>query len=461
MATIATDRGSLDHHPEDFTVEALAAVLPQEWIREAVAECCAPVTCTRKLPLVLTAWAVILLGLFRRHSYVNLLEMLKSCGEARGLWRGQAPPESSALSRARDRLGVAPLARMYERSATAWTEATDGRRFHGLRVLAMDGSCGRVPDSPLNDAYFGRPGVSRGRAGYPQMRLVLLEDVGTRIERGVEFGPYKVGEVTLARRLVPRIPAPSLVLIDRLYIAYDLLYDLHARGTHFIIRARRDLAYRVRRALGPGDVLVEVDLPRHWRRTRPDLPHTWTLREIRFTPPNAKEEIILLTDLLPDGAPAGQVGDTKEIAASEIAAEFSNRWDAETTNAEVKNRLGDIATVTRPTLLRSKTPDRIAQEIYGLLIAHNAVRYTMALAAKRRPDSPSPHRLSYTLCVERTRDAVRDMMQLPTQRLAERHDRLLESMARMLVPWRPGRHYPRAVKVKMSKYPLKPAKTTG
>jgi hypothetical protein len=136
-------------------------------------------------------------------------------------------------------------------------------------------------------------------------------------------------------------------------------------------------------------------------------------------------------------------------------------WTVETTTGDIKNRLGQIATVTRPTLLRSKTPERVGQELYGLLIAHNAVRYTMALAAKQREDAPSPHRLSYTLCVERTREAVRDMMGLPTSRLAARYARLLESMTWQLVPFRPGRRHPRAVKVKMSNYPLQRARATG
>ena len=91
------------------------------------------------------------------------------------------------------------------------------------------------------------------------------------------------------------------------------------------------------------------------------------------------------------------------------------------------------------------------QELYGLLIAHNAVRFTMAVAAERV--DCHPHRLSFTATLTRVREAVPAMMAAATLRLAERYSRLLDAIARVRVPWRPGRTHPRAVKTKMSGYP--------
>ena len=67
----------------------------------------------------------------------------------------------------------------------------------------------------------------------------------------------------------------------------------------------------------------------------------------------------------------------------------------------------------------------------------------------------SPERLSFTAALERIREAIRDMALLPTRKLPGLYAKLLEAIARARIPERPGRKFPRAVKIKMSKYPLK------
>ncbi len=144
---------------------------------------------------------------------------------------------------------------------------------------------------------------------------------------------------------------------------------------------------------------------------------------------------------------------SEEIDRHRLADLYPQRWQEETAYDEIKIHQLDSTTITRPTHLRSQSPERIEQELYGLLIAHNAVRLTMACAAERTAEDP--HRLSFTAALTRIREAVRDMMLAATHRLLERYTRLLASIARALVPERPGRHHPRAVKIKMSGYPLR------
>jgi len=447
MSIIAADSPSLEGHPECFSPEALAAVLPQDLIADALADCGVRDGLRRKLPVRLTAWLVILLCLFRDRSYVILIQMVATASSWRGLWRRGTPPSSSALSRARDRVGVPAMQCIYERSASRWIEESEGARFHGLRLTAIDGTCAKVPDSPKNDAFFGRPPASRGRSGYPQLRLVGLMDVGTRLQRAARFGPYTTGELTLSRKLLRDIPSGLLVLLDRNYMAYDLLWDILQRGSHFLVRVKSNAKVRVIRQLGPGDRLVEVDVPRHWRKDRPDLPRTWVLREIRYMPEGGKEEIRLFTTLL----------DADGIPGQELADCYHERWSEETGIEEIKTRLGNVTTITRPTLLRSRTPKRVEQEAWALLTAYNALRMTMVRATQSVPQSPAPTRLSFTAAMHQFRDGVRDMMLLPTRRLIDHYDQLLRAIASVVVPLRPCREYPRAVKIKMSGYPLKQA----
>ncbi len=386
---------------------------------------------------------VTLLGLFRQLSYVNLLEMVFEAGLDLGLWRG-IPPCSSALTKARDRLGPAPLQLLYERSATEWWDQTRGREFHGRRVVAMDGSTMKVPDTPENRAFFGVPGASRGRAAYPQLRIVGIRDVGTRLYRAARFAPYSCGELTLAHDLIGDVEPGSILLADRNFDSYGLLWDLYEKeAVDFLVRVRRNLVCRVVEQIAPGDAIVEVVLPGALRRRRPELPETWLLREITYRPAQGNETIRLFTTLLL----------AEEIARHELIDLYPDRWEDETGYDEIKTHLCGCTTVNRPLVLRSKLPHRIEQELYGLLIAYNSVRVTIAHAAAIVPCPP--RRVSFVAALERIREAVRDMMQVAALRLAERYARLLAAITRVLVPRRPGRTNPREVKIKMSNYPLK------
>jgi len=450
---IASDLSNLDTHPERFCPEAIAPVLPQELIEGALADAGVRDARRRKLPTALTVWIVILLCLFRNRSYRDLIQMLDTASAWRGLWKDVGSPTSSALSRARDRVGVAAMQRVYERSAAKWIEESEGEDFHGYRLTAIDGTCAKVPDTLKNDAFFGRPGSSRGRAAYPQLRLVDLMDVGTRLHRAVRVGPYRAAEIALARELIQDIPAGLLILLDRNFMSYDLLWDITQKRSHFIVRAKKNSKARVIRQLAPGDALVEINVPRHWRKDRPDMPRKIRVREIRYTPEAGKEEIRLFTSLT----------DASSIPGLEIATCYHERWSVETGFEEVKGRLGAVTTITRPVLLRSKTPERVLQEVWAHLIAHNVLRRTMVCAASSTPEDessktsegPAPSRLSFTSTIHQFRDGIRDMILLPIHRLIDRYRQLLRDIARAVVPTRPGRQFPRAVKIAMSGYPLK------
>ena len=117
------------------------------------------------------------------------------------------------------------------------------------------------------------------------------------------------------------------------------------------------------------------------------------------------------------------------------------------------------ATVNRPEVFRSKTPDRVVQELLGMLTTYNAIRKTMHEAARRK--ELDPRRVSFPSATERVREATYEMLRLPTARLSARYEQMLTAIARVVVPKRPGRRFPRAVKIKMSNYPLKRRRRTG
>ena len=442
MKRIGKEWAELESQDGDFVVEALAKELRKEWISEAVRKANRATERKRLLPLAFTLWFVILLGLFRRTSYANLLERLDGSWWVARHWPKKGPPTTSAVSRARDRLGVEPVRHLWKESAAAWVRASGGFIFHGRRVCALDGSTFKTPDTAENCASFGKPGASRGRAAYPQLRAVLLVDVGPRLVRAERHGPYHTGEIHLARQLLTEMGAGVLALLDRNFLAYDYLWDLHRGGADFLVRVPGKIKPRLLERLGPGDAIVEVTIPRSYRRKRPDMPRTWKLRMISYRPPGSKETIRLFTTLTDPAIPR-----------DELAALYHERWEEETVIDEIKTHLCACHTVDQAVVFRSRTPLRVEQEWYGLLLAYNAVRKVMSTAAREVQLCPS--RLSFTAAVERLRETTDEMMRLPACRLRARYARMFLQVGRVTVPERPGRKNPRAVKIKMSKFPLK------
>jgi IS4 transposase len=83
----------------------------------------------------------------------------------------------------------------------------------------------------------------------------------------------------------------------------------------------------------------------------------------------------------------------RQAPAEQLAALYGQRWELENAMDELKTHLRGPRVV-----LRSKTPDLVLQEFYGLLLAHFCVRSLMHEAAHRARDDPD--RLSFTHCVQ-------------------------------------------------------------
>ena len=185
------------------------------------------------------------------------------------------------------------------------------------------------------------------------MRLVTLLDVGLRLTLGVRSGPYRSGEITLAHGLLDAVPAGSLLVLDRNFTSYEFLLDLHLkRGAHFIVRVKRTMKAPTLRRLGPGDRLVRVRFHNSLRHFRPDLPATWVLREVTYCPKGGHEAVRVFTTLV----------DPALLPAEEVAQAYGLRWEHETANKILKELLDPAGR-----MLRSKSPELVEQEVFGLL----------------------------------------------------------------------------------------------
>lgn len=441
MSYIGRQFAQLERSLEKFSIEALSKHLEPSLIEDALKSTGRASQRVRKLPAQFMVWLVVSLALFRRLSIRNILCRLgKPLGGA-DLWEEE--PSSAAVVKARNRLGVDPMKYVAQKLARSLRGRFRSQsRWRGMELLIIDGSTFKVPDSPANAQYFGRPGASRGTAAFPQMRALFLLSATHRFIRAHRFAPYSSGEVTMAMELVEEVPKGSLVLIDRNFFTYKLLVRLLERGAHFLVRVKKNTRVRRLCRLGKGDYLVEVTTPRYIRRKDPGFPARMVLREL-LVDTGANEPLRLFSSLT----------DPELYSAPELSGLYLERWEVETSLDEVKTHQAEATTVNRPVIFRSKSPERVLQEACGLVIAYNLVRAVIAEAA--RSVQVSPLRISFVGALARVREAVPRMASAPTRSLPFLYRELIKNISRCVLPPRRKRRNPRAVKTKMSKYPLR------
>ena len=316
----------------------------------------------RELPAHVVVYYVIALTLYMQVSYREVLRcLLEGLEWMAGPARALKVTGRSGISQARTRLGWRPLQQLYDELVGPIAgPATQGAWYRGWRLMSLDGSTLDVPDTAANAQAFGRPGASRGKAAYPQLRFVSLVENGTHVLVGSRLGRYRDGETTLARQVVGTLAAEMLCLADRLFFAYPLWQQARATGADLLWRVKKHLRLPCRQRLADGSYLSVVYPSARDRR------HD-TVRVIEYTLPGDAEDLYrVVTSILdPAQAPAG-----------ELAALYHERWEIETALDELKTHLRGATIV-----LRSKTPDLVRQEFYGLLLAHFAIRGLMHEAA--------------------------------------------------------------------------------
>ncbi len=222
-----------------------------------------------------------------------------------------------------------------------------------------------VADTPENDAWFGRPGVNKGeRSAFPQARLVGLAECGTHAIFDAEVGAYTTSEIDLAKVLVERLEADMLVIADRGYCGYPLWVKAASTGAD-VGRAKSNMQPRHLETLADGSWLAELRPGGNPGRTATPA----TIRVIEFTIDDGRlnnETSRLFTTIL----------DPDDVAAEDLAAAYVQRWEIELAFDELKTHQRGPRTV-----LRSKSPELVVQEIWGYLCCHYAIRTLMWEAA--------------------------------------------------------------------------------
>ena len=351
-----------------------------------------------------------------------------------------------ALSHARVRLGFEVFHRIFSKFATAQTLVPD---FHGLTTLLFDGSSMNMPDTEKNSAAFGKHTTQHGAAGFPQLRLVALLVGATHFVLDQAFAACRgkgTGEHSLMREILQRMPWRQwLLLVDIGLYSFALIWTVQQRDEYFLIKVKQGLkltpvkgsAYR------DGSYLAVLTGQIDGRQ------QTLTVRVID-SQLRGFQPFRLITNLLDE-----------KITAREIVRHYHQRWEIEIAFDEIKTHQCATLRGQSPTLLRSKRPDLIKQELYALFISYNGLRVLMLQAAER--SGKEPLALSFLQTLQAVIDAVPyfNWRAHPRSRKQQR-DYLLVVIATSEIEYaRRSRINPRVVKVKASKFARKTAAHQG
>lgn len=373
------------------SVGVLTRVFPPVVVDTVIAQCGRTERRHRSLPARSVAYFAMGMALHADGSYEDVLALV-SDGLA---WaeRGDGSPRlasKSAISHARDRLGPEPMASLFKRVARPLaTEATPGCWLAGRRLVAIDGTCLDLADTPANDAFFGRPGVAKGeRSAFPQARVVALAECGTHAMFDAVLGPYTTSENALAAELVDRLEPPMLCLADRGFYSFEMWQRASRTGADLLWRVKDNLRLEPVAELPDGSWLAEVfHSTRDRNRRRPV-----TVRVIEYTIEDGREPagpFRLITTIL----------DPAEAPAVELAGAYHQRWEIETAFDELKTHQRGPRAV-----LRSKSPDLVTQEIWGHLCCHYAIRTLMFDAAAHAGHDPD--RVSFVAALRISRRSI-------------------------------------------------------
>lgn len=244
------------------------------------------------------------------------------------------------------------------------------------------------------------------------------------------MGPYagkQAGEAALLWTLLENFKPGDVTIADRLYTSYFTIARLAQLGVDVVMRQHqtRRTDFRRGRRLGKRDHVVQWDRPARptWmdEATYAGMPATLTMREVRAG------GWTLVTSLV----------DTKSVSKIDLVELYHSRWHVELDFRSIKD-------VMQMDVLRCKTAQMVRKEVAVHLLAYNLIRAVTAHAAHLA--RVLPRRMSFKATLQTLTNFSDKLRECPGRKLPWLHATVLQAISKLLLPLRPNRCEPRAVK---------------
>ena len=334
----------------------------------------------RELPAPVVVYYVVALALYMQSSYREVLRcLLEGLQWLRGPGASVSVAGKSGISQARTRLGWEPLKQLHDELVRpVAVRRTRGAWYRNWRLVSLDGSTLEVADTTDNAAAFGRPSGPRGDGAYPQVRFVSIVENGTHVLLASQLESYGRSEKAIAKQVMPKLSVGMLCIADRLFAGYHLWKLAQSTGAELLWRVASNFQLAPHKRLPDGSYLSYLYATTYDRqRQRNGI----LVRVIEY-------RLEGVADAEPLYRLISTILDHRQAPAKELAALYPERWEIETALDELKTHLRGSKIV-----LRSKTPDLVRQEFYGMMMAHYAIRSLMHEAALQ--GDVDPDRLSF------------------------------------------------------------------
>ena len=375
----------------------------------------------------------------------EVVRAVQALSESTGL--GRVDEGSSAYVQARQRLPRQRLEKILLCTAQiADRRVGDQGKLNGRQVIVADCSTVQLPDTAKNQKRYPQYCGQKPGCGFPLLKFLVFFSLSSGAILRVAMSHWRYHELRLLRGLFGALNKGDILLGDRTYGEYLTLASLPRRGVDVVARLHGGRKVDFRKAtkrMGRDDGWF------HWLKGYQQsgllrlqqwnaVPEQILVRIIRFdaTVRRRKKRITLVTTLL----------DASLYPAQELIDLYARRWNLELALRHLKTTMG-------MELLRCQSADMVEKELLIYLIAYNLIRCLMAQAVALA--SVEMQRLSFKGAVDALRQYTLAMEREPTKRRRRRlWDRLLATLALDLVPLRPGRNEPRAVKRRPKAYQL-------
>jgi len=398
----------------------------------------------RQFPTVVVFWAFLSQVLSPAVSCREILRKIQGWCAADNL----TVPDSNTggYCKARKRLDAHKLRTIHRLSADRLeARVSDNQLWCGRRVKVVDGTGLSMPDTPKNQRAFPQPTTQKPGCGFPVVKLVACFSLHSGALIDWVEGTLKNHDYALFSKFLHVFEPGEIVLADRGFCAFDGIARLLHRGVDSVMRLHqgRSHDFREGKRLGRNQRLVQWNKPKKKPRTISasewnKLPDSINVRYVKIhvlTRGFRTQQIIVVTTLLDH-----HIYD--EDALGEL---YFRRWSVELFFRDIKITLGmDV--------LRCNTPEMVRKEIIMHAIAYNLIRALMQQAA-------ATYQLDLTrISFKGTVDTLRqwtDVLNAAAnnkREFARLKDQLLALLAEDLVPLRPHRVEPRAVKRRPKNY---------
>ena len=421
--------------PEHF--HSLSEVLSPELIDECLKESGIVTLRKRRLPLEMMVWSIIGMSIFRHLPMSDIVNQLDI------MLPGKRPfVAPSAVVQARQRLGADVVKRVFEQTQQLWHEKTPSPSFCDLKLLGVDGIVWRTPDTKDNEIAFGKLHNDKRESAYPQIRMVCQMELSSHLLTASSFDKVATNEMNLAADLISSTPDNSLTIFDKGFYSLGLLNQWNTTGKqrHWLIPLKKGTQFEIIQKFSDRDQIIRLKTTPQARKKWENLPATLDARLVTRTIKGKSYSILT------------SMTDPMRYPVANIADLYAHRWEIELGFREMKQYM-----LHNQLTLRSKKPEMVKQELWGVLLSYNLIRFQMAKMAHSLKNV-MPYQLSFNRA---SAYIIKELTLLPfvsPGKIPKVINGLLDMAEAFVLPERRERSYPRMVKTRPKRYAEKKSK---